>query len=277
MPFSTMDGAGFPVPVLAQVSKKLFEICVPFRYRRNVDSTWVVVPKNEEFRCTDLASVPGFLLWFVPRYGAHTLAALLHDQLVDDPPDGNRVTADTIFRDALGELNVPWIRRWLMWAAVSIGTTFKVGFFGAARVVVWGVAVVTSATFIWQHALAAITRLEPWSFGPFGRSLLTDVALVIAFALVLFPRIGLGWLAGTGILFIFPATVPILVTLLVYLGLEWVSKKGLEGYNSFARRTSLRAVDTVPVLMTRSGPNLATSETVPRGCPELKPQAPGNQ
>lgn len=269
MPFSRTDGDEMPVPVLAQVGNKLFEICVPFKYRRDLGDTWVLVPKNEDFRCTDLASVPGFLLWFVPRYGAHTLAALLHDQLVDDPPAGNRVLADTIFRDALGELKVPWIRRWLMWAAVSIGTTFKAGFSGAARVVVWASGVVTTAAVIWQHALASMTNIDPWSFGPFGRSLASDLALLFAFGFLMFPRLGLGWLAALGVLFLFAATVPILATSGIYLGLEWIGKQGLKAYNFFASHSPLRTVEEVPVLMSRSQP-AATAETARPGCPDLK-------
>jgi Protein of unknown function (DUF1353) len=61
----------------------------------------------------------------VPRYGHHTLPALLHDQLVDDDLVDDRERADRIFRDAMGEQGVGPVRRWLMWSAVSIATIAK--------------------------------------------------------------------------------------------------------------------------------------------------------
>ena len=66
--------------------------------------------------------MPAVLQWIVLRYGQHTLPALLHDQLVDNDLVHDRERADRIFRDAMGEQGVPIVRRWLMWAAVSIGT-----------------------------------------------------------------------------------------------------------------------------------------------------------
>jgi hypothetical protein len=91
---------------------------------------------------TDLASVPRFLTWLFPRYGKYTKAAVLHDYLCqtigretievfptpEDPgaPEllalRDRSDADEVFRLVMAELGVPWLRRWLMWAAVSWAT-----------------------------------------------------------------------------------------------------------------------------------------------------------
>lgn len=67
---------------------------------------------------TDLASVPGFLTWLVPRYGRYTKAAILHDHLWAASSPVSRADADGIFRRSMRELGVPILRRWAMWAAV---------------------------------------------------------------------------------------------------------------------------------------------------------------
>ena len=133
MAFKKHTGIGFPVPVLAQIKPKEFEILEKFEYRRTPDDEWTLVPKSDAYKFTDLASIPGVLLWLVPRFGRHTLAALLHDQLVKVLAD--RQETDSIFRDALGELKVPLLRRWIMWAGVSIGTVAARGVWGKVRII----------------------------------------------------------------------------------------------------------------------------------------------
>jgi hypothetical protein len=107
--------------VLRQLDATRFVLAEGFHYS-NGYKEWTV-PAGEP---TDLASVPSSLTWLVARYGRHSLPALLHDHLVDDhmkPED--REDADTIFRNAMQEMKVPFVRRWLIWGAVSIATTFK--------------------------------------------------------------------------------------------------------------------------------------------------------
>lgn len=268
MPFTTVEGTELPVPVLAQIGPKHFEICMPFRYRHK-RGEWLV-PHSEEFRETDLASVPGFLLWLVPRYGLHTLAALLHDQLVKPGgrPPGGRVEADTIFRDALGELGVPWIRRWMMWAAVSLGTTADSGVLGMVRVVLWAAAVVPAVVVFWQNALAAATAVEP--LGPFlifGHGMLWDLAVVAGAAVVLAPRLGLGWLAGATAVFIGVPTIAVGLASVAYVVLEKAARSGLSAYNWMAQRSfGAQPVENVPVVMTFSAATVAGRRS---GCPEF--------
>ena len=74
---------------------------------------------------TDLASVPGPLRWFVNSYGAHTPAALIHDRLIGNterPAELTDQMADRYFRFMLKSVNVSWLRRWMMWAAIAIRT-----------------------------------------------------------------------------------------------------------------------------------------------------------
>jgi Protein of unknown function (DUF1353) len=61
--------------------------------------------------------------WFVSRYGRHTPAALVHDQLVtDDMSFAERRTADRRFLEMMDALQVPPVRSRVMWAAVSLAT-----------------------------------------------------------------------------------------------------------------------------------------------------------
>jgi len=78
------------------------------------------VPPDEP---TDFASVPRIFVWFIPRYGRYTPAAILHDHLcrTQVPATISRLEADGIFRQAMRELGVPFLRRWIMWAAVRWG------------------------------------------------------------------------------------------------------------------------------------------------------------
>ena len=71
---------------------------------------------------TDFASVPQALTWLVPRYGRYTKAAIVHDYLWQRCREGTFgwADADGILRRAMRELDVPFLRRWLMWAAVRL-------------------------------------------------------------------------------------------------------------------------------------------------------------
>lgn len=162
VPFFKVDSDEPADVVLRQASATNFRIVEPFRYvDRSTGQEFRVPNENAADDDTDLASVPSILLWFVPRYGHHTLPALLHDQLVDHELVDDRERADRIFRDAMGEQGVRPVRRWLMWAAVSIATVVK----GSTWLVV--------PIAIWLLAWAALAfRLTPpfaaWDVWPFN-------------------------------------------------------------------------------------------------------------
>ncbi|HVL90877.1 MAG TPA: DUF1353 domain-containing protein, partial [Actinomycetota bacterium] len=62
----------------------------------------------------------------LPRSGRYTKAAVLHDHLWRTPIDGVSFgDADGIFRRCMRELGVPFLRRWLMWAAVRLNSLWK--------------------------------------------------------------------------------------------------------------------------------------------------------
>jgi hypothetical protein len=116
---------------------------------------------------TDFASVPRVFVWFIPRYGRYTKAAILHDYLCSVcVPAGrvSRIEADGIFRQAMRELGVPFLRRWIMWAAVRLGAVTN----QAGRKKWW--------TEAWRVALIAAVALP----------VVTPAAVVIAISFLVF-------------------------------------------------------------------------------------------
>jgi hypothetical protein len=114
-----------PVVEVRQVDDKDWAILKKLDYHASTQD--FQVPKEEE---TDFASVPRVFAWFLPRYGRYTPAAILHDHLWKvEVRDGNLSLrdADGIFRQAMRELGVPFLRRWIMWAAVRWGALSKPG------------------------------------------------------------------------------------------------------------------------------------------------------
>jgi hypothetical protein len=94
---------------------KRWELMESFTYTGKTDT--FVVPKGFT---TDFASVPRVFVWLLPRYGRWTQAAILHDYLwhLARQKQFSKSDADGIFNRAMRELGVPYLRRWIMWAAV---------------------------------------------------------------------------------------------------------------------------------------------------------------
>jgi hypothetical protein len=135
--FRTPDGSGPAIYRYIRSRPGYFRLLSQFRYNRKgmAPDQGFVVPADMTTFESDLASIPIFATWLVPRDGTHTPAALLHDALSRDKetkrsvigPLVGRAEADEIFRRALKELGVPFLRRWMMWAAVRIGGLWTTG------------------------------------------------------------------------------------------------------------------------------------------------------
>ncbi|GEM33927.1 hypothetical protein NN3_49340 [Nocardia neocaledoniensis NBRC 108232] len=106
-------------PVVEELDAKFWRLTEPLTYRGAVET--FTVPAG--FR-TDFASVPRALVWLIPRYGAYTRAAILHDYLCRTDTVG-RADADGLFRRCLREFDVSVPRRWMMWAAVRLGSGLR--------------------------------------------------------------------------------------------------------------------------------------------------------
>jgi hypothetical protein len=173
VPFYKLDSLEPPDVVLKQATATRFQLLRGFRWQKPDGSFYLVTPHDAnspptDDNSTDLASVPRWLWWFVASYGHHTLPALLHDQAVDDEDVPDRRLADTWFRLSMRDAGVFWLRRWIMWAAVSLETlrqrhgvrfivflTHLCGLIAAitlcaiGRVPWWVVAAVVAAGAIW--------------------------------------------------------------------------------------------------------------------------------
>ena len=172
-PFTRPDG-GRPAHVrLRQVSDNAFGVDEAFAVR--IDGGPEVVTDLDFLRATNLASIPGYLGWFMRRHGRHTPAALIHDQLVREGasdahvPFEERATADLLFRDMLKASGVPLARRWLMWTAVTIATRAGTPW-RRALLAVWFLAAAAGIAFLswalwerhWEWQLVT-TSTGPWS------------------------------------------------------------------------------------------------------------------
>jgi hypothetical protein len=169
----------------------------------------------ETLPTTDLASVPVLLRWFAGRYGIHTPAALVHDWLIPQPvePPLEAMTneyADRYFRFMLGDLGVPMIRRWLMWAAVAARTRFTSGWLNATSLVVWVIAsIIGMTTFVVGVVTGNTLAVVAATFAPF------------LFAGMWGRQYGAGIVAAYSAPWILPPTIFAGLGYLVYLALEW--------------------------------------------------------
>ncbi len=231
MPFNALDGVSKANVKLEQVESKRFKLLEGFRYRREHSADSFAVTSGD-LGNTDLTSVPFGLRWFVNSYGRHTLAALLHDCLINGmcaraatiapavPP--TRSQADDIFLEALSERKVPIIRRHLMWSAVTFNTRFSyAGGVAKLLMVLWILLALAGSAlffsgFFWGFPWVPIAA----ALAPFGASALWA------------SKWKAGIWFGYGVVFLVPAAVVVHLSFLAYLLAEEVvgslSKQGPE-------------------------------------------------
>jgi hypothetical protein len=162
----------------------------------------IVVPRDQRDFRTDLTSVPQLMTWLVGRTGVHLPAALVHDALTEPflgrdgegkvlkdwtgPATITQLQADRIFRDSMADLGTPVIRRWIVWAAVSMPTAWTVskvraslGYLGLLAIVVLG----------WFATLDLFDKGAwlPWMGDdmPWGLELLYGAAMAVVVPVVL--------------------------------------------------------------------------------------------
>jgi hypothetical protein len=208
----------------------------------------ILVPADRGFR-TDLTSTPALFTWLVPTTGAHLPAALLHDGLVGGGEgrsyvstagiDIDRVDADRVFRDAMADTGTRVVRRWIVWAAVTLATVFV----GGSRLVrPWhrAGAACSLALIAWLGWCATADLLDqqwplavglPWLA---ERAWWVELGLGLLFALLVPLLLSLLWgrfrgagaIAGILLAVLLHVTVALAVLALVYQGLERVVSGG---------------------------------------------------
>ena len=228
---------------LIQIDRKRFHVVSPFRF----DDTAVLAMLTERLRSngktdqqardavedartftpstenpTDLASIPRYMRWFESAYGAHTLAAIIHDDLIVDEPNGGPLEDDTLsdrfFREMMKSAGVSWLKRWIMWSAVALRSRWAVGGIRRLSVLVWLIlSAVGISAFVW--AIGAVTL--GWD-GPADTAAILTVALVLPFgaALLWGKQYTAGIVAAIAALWILPAAALAGVGYVIYLGLE---------------------------------------------------------
>ncbi len=208
--------------VLSQTASKTFILGSTVRYigqktglenkgltPTEMDDVKIVRPSDLR-PTTDLASVPGPLRWFVNSYGRHTPAALIHDRLIptdsESHPGMKDAYADRFFRFMLEDLGYPWIKRWLMWAAVAFRTFYKTRRWTS---ILW-VAISLAAMTAFVVAIATSNWI--WAF------LLAVLPLPVSF--LWREQYGAGIVAAAAAPFVLPPAVVVAVAYAVYWALE---------------------------------------------------------
>ena len=206
--------------LLRQVDPKTFRLVQPFRFddgTRKFD-----VPEDD---VTDLASTPRFLTWLVPRYGRHTLAALLHDHLQDDETVTSE-QADVIFREAMRNTGVPLSRRWLMWSAVALRTQWNLGGVRKVRAGAWVGAFALVALVV--GIVAATSAISSFDLASVALAV-GMVAVAVLSPVVLSFLWGANWKLGAfGGMALLLFTIPValvLAALGTYFAVEWIVER----------------------------------------------------
>ncbi len=197
--------------------------------RRAVDNARAFTPTTEN--PTDMASIPRFMRWFENTYGAHTLAAIVHDELIANEPNTGALGSDTLsdrfFREMMRSAGVPWLKRWIMWSAVALRSRWAAGGFTRLKLCMW---IVLAICGIAAFVNAAGATWFDWGH-PVGISSLLLIAVLLPFASAPLwgKQYGASLVAAIAALWILPAAAFAALGYVVYQGLEFLAAKvGLE-------------------------------------------------
>ena len=215
----------------------------------------IIVPPSFATFSTDLTSVPALFTWLVPKTGAHLPAALLHDGLIWNPQQEtptyistagrtiDRVEADRIFRDGMGDTGTGLVRRWLVWTAVTLATMWSTDGTSTStlgRAYYRWIMIATVVSVVWLGYVGTadlFDRTEHWwptyELPWMGdRSFIAELLTGAAGAIVIPLLLGLlwgkfiraGWIAGVGMALLLHVTVGVLAVTVLYAGLEWIAR-----------------------------------------------------
>jgi hypothetical protein len=165
--------------------------------------------------------------WFESSYGAHTLAAIIHDNLIVGEPNagalGSDTLADRFFREMMQAAGVPCLKRWIMWTAVALRSRWAARGTRRLSVIAWiAAAIVGIVSIVWGVG----STLFEWS-SPVDAGVLLAVAVLLPFvaAPLWGKQYGAGLVAAIAALWILPAAVLAGLGYLVYLILERLAGK----------------------------------------------------
>ncbi|MFJ7591769.1 DUF1353 domain-containing protein [Streptomyces sp. NPDC097617] len=209
----------------------------------------LLVPRQTRTFLSDLTSVPALFTWLVPKTGEHLPATLLHDGLIHPLDDTTytssrgrlvlRVEADRVLRDAMADAGTRLIRRWMIWAAVTLATMLDGRGTGWSKARTWRYRVPVAVTLVVVAVLGfwafvdlfdiaiGIPKLpwmgdRPW-FCELAGGLSGAVVIPLALAL-LWGRFRIaGAIVGVSMGVLLYVAVALLLITAIYQGLEWVT------------------------------------------------------
>jgi hypothetical protein len=211
---------------LRQVGRKTFELTSKLYYRgkTGLEDTALTPDQLEDIKTldaspespyeTDLASVPGALRWFLGAYGSHTPAVLIHDRMIPVPehlkPNMTEQYSDRFLRFMLQDLEMRWLKRWIMWAGVALRTRWAAGDWRRVSVVLWVVTALAGMT-------AFVIALRSGNTGLLWLSLLAPFVLAGLWG----RQYGAGVVAAIAAPWLLPPTVLAIVGYGIYIALEF--------------------------------------------------------
>jgi Protein of unknown function (DUF1353) len=193
--------------------------------RRDVDDARTFNPSAEN--PTDLASIPRYMRWFESSYGVHTLAAVIHDELIGKKPNSGALGSDTLsdrfFREMMRSAGVPWLKRWIMWASVALRARWAARGVRRWSVVVW---LLLASVGLIAFGLAAGPALFGWNrvAGPW-LLLAIAVFLPLPAAFLWGRQFGAGLIGAAVAFWVLPAAIFAGVGYLTYVVLESTARR----------------------------------------------------
>jgi hypothetical protein len=160
--------------------------------------------------------------WFENTYGRHTLAAIIHDELIVADVNGGALGSDTLadrfFRKMLQAADVPTLKAWVMWSAVALRSRWAAGGWRRISLIVWGlVAVIGIASF----GIGVFRLLSDQELSAGTASLLIVPAFLPALAAPLWGKQwGASFIAALAGVFVIPAALFVIVGTAVYWVME---------------------------------------------------------
>jgi hypothetical protein len=137
-----LKGFDYPPFLIPQENGTEFELWEEVTYTASQGDSWTI---PEGFR-TDFASIPAAVSWAVPKLGAYTLAAIVHDLLCEGlndwyrsgrftasfpahrratPPTASAVDTDAIFHRIARDHGTDPVTARLLWVGVRWGALFN--------------------------------------------------------------------------------------------------------------------------------------------------------
>jgi hypothetical protein len=108
-----------PAILLDNADGETFTLYEGFEYRLGSLENDIIISVPKGF-VTDLGSIPAIVSLIIPKLGKYNQSCILHDYLYDmvRKDKFSRVIADSILLEAMEVLEVPFLKRWIIYLGV---------------------------------------------------------------------------------------------------------------------------------------------------------------